>query len=285
MKKLLVVGVIVLFLGLACAPSINANISRDNELVEITTEICGLGGGKHTAQLTKDEAEEVEQYLDSIKGKLNKAKTRVEIIAVFYEVIQNLNGWRVLPKSASVTQIQNFINEPINFINDGSFNNFQTNEKQSGFPKINFMCLISGKTNWTYFHSRLSALLYITIMLLARITIPFLFIISYIASIYLNHISNISLGNQIGFGYIVEDLEIGEVFRSPAYGWIFTIGILGIRSKNGTIWGDFNFDIFGIVGSGTKSYFPGGVIGFTGIKVDINDSSYYQGFAKIVKFK
>jgi len=44
LKKLLVVGVIVLFLGLACAPSINANVSKDSELVEITTEICGLGG-------------------------------------------------------------------------------------------------------------------------------------------------------------------------------------------------------------------------------------------------
>ena len=34
MKKLLVVGVIVLFLGLAIAPSINANVSKDDELVE-----------------------------------------------------------------------------------------------------------------------------------------------------------------------------------------------------------------------------------------------------------
>ena len=59
MKKLLVVGVIVLFLGLAIAPSINANVSKisiDNELVEFTTEVCGLNGGKHTVQLTKAEA-------------------------------------------------------------------------------------------------------------------------------------------------------------------------------------------------------------------------------------
>jgi len=43
MKKLLVAGVIVLFLGLAIAPSINANVSKasiDSELVEITTELC-----------------------------------------------------------------------------------------------------------------------------------------------------------------------------------------------------------------------------------------------------
>ncbi len=53
MKKEVAVGVIVLFLGLACAPSINANVSKESELVEITTEIYGLDGGKHTIQLTK----------------------------------------------------------------------------------------------------------------------------------------------------------------------------------------------------------------------------------------
>jgi len=48
MKKLLSVGVIVLFLGLAIAPSINADVSKasiDSELVEITTEICGSDDG------------------------------------------------------------------------------------------------------------------------------------------------------------------------------------------------------------------------------------------------
>ena len=57
MKKLLIVGAIVLFLGLACAPSINANISKESELGEITTEIWGLDSGKHTVQLTKGEVE------------------------------------------------------------------------------------------------------------------------------------------------------------------------------------------------------------------------------------
>lgn len=42
MKKLLVIGVIVLFLGLAVAPSINANINKESELVEITTKICEI---------------------------------------------------------------------------------------------------------------------------------------------------------------------------------------------------------------------------------------------------
>jgi len=52
-KKGVVVAVILLFIGLAFAPSINANISKasiDSELVEFTTEVCGLNGGKHTVQ-------------------------------------------------------------------------------------------------------------------------------------------------------------------------------------------------------------------------------------------
>jgi hypothetical protein len=45
-NRLLVVGVIGLFLGLVCAPSINANISKDDELVNNSKEIyfvIGIG--------------------------------------------------------------------------------------------------------------------------------------------------------------------------------------------------------------------------------------------------
>jgi len=70
MKKLLAVGVIVLFIGLAIAPSINANISKafvDSELVEITTEVCGINGvTPNTVSLSKEDAEEVEALFDSL---------------------------------------------------------------------------------------------------------------------------------------------------------------------------------------------------------------------------
>ena len=39
-----IIGITILFLGLALAPSINANVSKESELVEIITEICGLDG-------------------------------------------------------------------------------------------------------------------------------------------------------------------------------------------------------------------------------------------------
>ena len=65
---------ILLFIGIAFAPSINANISKaslDSELVEITTEVWGFNDGKHTVQLTKEEAEEVKQLIDDIERRLD----------------------------------------------------------------------------------------------------------------------------------------------------------------------------------------------------------------------
>ncbi len=48
-KKGVVVAVILLFIGLAFAPSIDANVSKaslEDELVEITTELYGIKGVK-----------------------------------------------------------------------------------------------------------------------------------------------------------------------------------------------------------------------------------------------
>ena len=96
MKKQLAVGVIVLFLGLAIAPSINANVSRESELVAITTEICGLDGGKHTVQLTQEEAKEVEQLIDDIERSLDEVETREEAGEVFNYAVVELDKYGLL---------------------------------------------------------------------------------------------------------------------------------------------------------------------------------------------
>ena len=74
-KKGVVVAVILLFIGLAFAPSINANVSKaslDSELVEFTTEVCGLNGGKHTVSLSKEDAVEVENLINDIERRLDE---------------------------------------------------------------------------------------------------------------------------------------------------------------------------------------------------------------------
>jgi len=135
MKKLLAVGVIVLFLGLAFAPSINANVSKasiDSELVEITTEICGLNSEKHNIQLTKDEVEEVKLLFDDIQTRL------------FNEAIVELDKYGLLG-GLSVKQAQNLVT--------GGYNNprlmklyefLQSGLTQSLDENENRLCLVAG---------------------------------------------------------------------------------------------------------------------------------------------
>ncbi len=112
MKKLLVVGVIVLFLGLAIAPSINANVSKasvDSDLVEITTEVCGINGvTPNTVLLSKGDAEEVDRLFDSIRERLNATGTREETEKIFNEAVVELDKYGLLG-GLSVEQAQKLV--------------------------------------------------------------------------------------------------------------------------------------------------------------------------------
>jgi hypothetical protein len=108
MKKLLVVGVIGLFLGLAIAPSINANVSKESELVAITTEICGLDGGKQTVQLSKEEVEEVDKLFENIRQQLNESTSREGAEKIFNEAIVELDKYGLLG-GLSIKQAQRLV--------------------------------------------------------------------------------------------------------------------------------------------------------------------------------
>ena len=93
-RKGLAVAVILLFIGLAFAPSINANLGKE-KLVEFTTEICGLNDGKQTVKLTQQQANEVEAMFNSIREKLNNTQSREEaeeIIRFLESNAKNLFG-------------------------------------------------------------------------------------------------------------------------------------------------------------------------------------------------
>ncbi|UCD13142.1 MAG: hypothetical protein JSW60_06165, partial [Thermoplasmatales archaeon] len=56
----------------------------DSELVEITTEVCGLNGGKHTVKLTQEKAGEVESSYRVKKQYLPKTTSKNYMIRLFY---------------------------------------------------------------------------------------------------------------------------------------------------------------------------------------------------------
>ena len=139
-QKGITVAVIFLFIGLAVAPSINAN-AVDSEMVVIDVEFYGLGN-KHTVKLTQQEFEEFEKIYDEIDKRLLEVESRDEAKKIFKEAIIEFDKFNLLG-GLSVDQAQNLIIG--NYFRDNifnrldSFNNDNTDELTS-----NYLCFIAG---------------------------------------------------------------------------------------------------------------------------------------------
>jgi hypothetical protein len=264
MKKLLIVGVIVLFLGLACAPSINANVSRDNELVEITTEICGLGGGKHTVQLTQKEAEEVDRLFETIRQRLNATESREEAEEIFKEAVVELDKYGLLG-GLSLKQAQRLVMGKQNYrVNDRIIKHL-LDVKELSKSKQNYMCLTIGairsgifvgiplSLTYYYFESKgmsLTDFIWETMLHSIPLLTTMLLIILFLKQIFPFCLMN--------------------TFITGRYGLIFTLGLNGVK-----IWYDEQ-----AIGTG-----------FNGLKIFVPNNSmiiptwsfYLIGYTLIVK--
>jgi len=57
---------------------------NDNDLVEVTTQACGINGfGNTTVKLTRQQHQSLEQYLVEFRARLNKTTTREEVVPIF----------------------------------------------------------------------------------------------------------------------------------------------------------------------------------------------------------
>ena len=61
-RKGITTAVILLFIGLAVAPSINAN-AVDSDLIEVTTEFWGMDTEPYTLMLTQQEIDGIEERI------------------------------------------------------------------------------------------------------------------------------------------------------------------------------------------------------------------------------
>ncbi len=276
MKKLLEVGVIVLFLGLAFAPSINADISKasvDSELVEITTEVCGINGGKHTVQLTKEEANEVEKLFYTIERRLNEVERREEAVEIFEEAVVELDKYGLLG-GLNVKNAQRLVT--------GFYytQNFQKKIIKPDKGELNSdefhnsFCFVSGNnitcTRFTgAFLSKLSMFFASLIPDAPESLLDdfiFLFLIMF-SSLYEQY-KPIAISQKVGFGTKRMD-DTGAFVYSPAEGNISTYGLEGTKSWAGPFYGSLGmgywmvYDIY----LGMRNFF--------GFKI----GTHYFGFA------
>jgi hypothetical protein len=149
MKKILVVGIILLFIGVTVTPTINYTTVKASydDLVEVTTQACGIQGfGNTTVRLTREQYQNLEQYLVEFRAKLNQTTTREEAIPIFKEAAVELNKYGLLPKGISVERAQQLVT--------GQYQNKNILKLQerllntSILGNNNYFCLIAGVTSY-----------------------------------------------------------------------------------------------------------------------------------------
>ena len=148
LKKGLAVAVILLFIGVAFAPSINSSVIKD-ELVEFDVELCGLGQ-RHTVSLTQQEAHKVELLFDDIQEQLNNVETREEAEEIFKDAVVELDNYGVLG-DVSVMDAIELVNNPT--YDDGVI--YLMEALSEKYPQIfqsgNYLCSVAGSTANTEF--------------------------------------------------------------------------------------------------------------------------------------
>jgi hypothetical protein len=278
-KKGFTIAIIFIFIELACAPSIRANIHTENNLVEITTEICGPYGRKQTIVLTQKEVEEVQQLFDSIKKRVQTADSRKEVKEIFNNAVEKLNIYGLLG-GLRVEQAKQIVSGT--YLTPGVIHH--SGNHKGFFKNTNLFCLVAGSTTITTVMTPRAIILYS----LSRMNNLNASITSLLRKVFFNSLELSTFFIPILFFDIV---FFGGMNNQPPFphpvsseGWIYSFGLMGVKNWNGSFYGDLPLPPLTMQLSQWEVY-PG-IIGLTGFKwCGLLDSSdiFFLGSALYLK--
>ena len=282
--KCFAVGIILLFVGVTIAPTINFNTvkaSTDEDLVEITIQACGIQGYRDTSvKLTREQYQDLEDYLVEFRERLNQTTTREEAIPLFKDTVVELDRYGLLPEGMSVKQAMHIVtfssrsvSLPVALRSGRMFYDSSANDKK------NLFCLVAGHTNHTWFETAGARLLMIFAEILYSYDVEFLSYLLFSYSMWwyiLCNINPLNILNIINVG--CQDTNINIEY--PAVGWVTSIGVFGIQQNKGTMTGTLP-----IQGTYWPVYAPDapivlgypGIAGFSGFKIGFMNSLYSAG--------
>lgn len=290
-SKWLSVGIILIFVGVTIAPTIyftTVKASQENDLVEVTTQCCGIQGyGDTTVKLTREQYQNLESYQVDFRARLNQTSTREEAVPIFEDAVVELDKHGLLPKGMSVERAQRLVignEKPPLLINNASSYEELTNCS-------NLFCLFAGKVDFSIvansFYTGLLLLIFVITNHLPYYNYYGIFFLQLLQN-FLLFLKNFSQYKIVTFFNLLSLLTFGKIDYGHAEcsnGWVYTAGLLGIRESNGPLYGHVPIPIIvGIMGYTLTHYT--GVVGFTGIRIIYEDgSSEFLGRALRVNIK
>jgi hypothetical protein len=294
-----------LFIGVAVAPGINASVvktSSDNDFVEVATQAFGINGYEDTTvKLTREQYNDLEQYLVEFRARLNQTTTKEETFPVFNDAIAVLASYGLLPNKMTVTQDPKIITgENQHIFERIDWQKIQKKTYSGSQDLTNMFCLISGTTTNTFFQPLSSALLYASYTPLNLIFVIFMIlllqgilpIISAVITFLLEMIGSL-MGKSLDYMFTRQPLLFGaNMWLARSSGWIHTIGLNGLKNTEGISYGTIPNGLFYDMAKSwifgyTEPNEPGlAVAGFVGIRLQLSNTDYksfYLGSALVVK--
>jgi len=290
MKKFLAVSVILLFFGIAVAPSINHSVvtAYDNTFVEVTSQVCGIKGYKDTTvKLTREQYQNLKQYLVEFRTKLNQTSTRGEVVPIFKEAVVELDRYGLLPRGMKVIKAQKLVlgwslQQDTKGLLQG------VSEKNQQAPQSNFLCLVAGELNNTYSIRRINNWLLLFLIRTYTETqsyflIPFMMLFENRHEM-LNK-APLAVCDIVGIGYLNMFLD---TYHNSS-GWFFSVGVGGIKKWTGEMVGILpGPKVWGFIPLGGHYGYSlnadPGIWGFSGLKIlaGVVENKFYLGSALCV---
>ena len=226
-RKWLAVGIILLFVGVAVAPSVIFNVvkaSQEDDLVEVTTQACGIQGyGDTTVKLTRQQYNDLEKYLVEFRARLNQTATREEAAPIFKEAVVELDKYGLLPRGMSVEKAQRLIigsyqiDKIVSKLHKHVFRDFiQTNDTQNKF------CFVVCYTKDLEYYINI-AMAFVLMFFLAILDISYSF-----SSMLLLIIAMTMYEILGGYGYVKPFVLISMIDISSVASF-FSIGLQGVK--------------------------------------------------------
>ncbi len=310
LKKGLALGVVVLFLGIAFAPSITANVDNiqaETDFVEITSKIIGTKKGEeHTIKLTNEESIELDNLISDIKNKLDHSNSRVETVEIFNDTIVELDQYGLLG-DMSVKEVQKLIDGGYNKIGDITH---IRNKLFDDSENSNSNCLFAGDTQdytsfggkvplidaaiagalqaiFNFFETVLPNGINGTIGTLFVLGIGLPIIVVILLHMLIRNIMPFTLLNHVFFGEkYFQWSKMGppepKIEYHPCSGWIWTQGTNGVMAWEGSFYGDIKPNE-GTSGFRKRIYCTGAT-GFSGIKIWKGSGFFLLGHALKASF-
>jgi hypothetical protein len=219
MNKLLVVGIIILFISVSIAPSINANVSRTpikSKLVETAVRIHRSNGiTPFTLRLTEKQSDEIDRIFDNLKVRLDTAVTGEEIDEIYDDAIESLYKLGMFPRMT--------LKEAKQLVNGKS----KSQSGNLGNADENFDCSIAGQTTYTYSWELKNS------KNLDRWFLNLILSLLRLSSIADNYRHYLGKMDSICLG----EFWSGYVTWFPAIGWVHTNGTNGVVKWEGEFYG------------------------------------------------